>query len=255
MIGRSPRSDSVDGDAEARNVGCMVLDGSGPDCVDWYPNARKYRRSEILADALVLLVGCCFSVVASPLLVHKSVSRGDEDLKIAGLAVYVICMSAMLNLSFLFNTLAWNEKLFSTLQFLDMCGIYLMFAGTYTPLCLQSNCMLLLKIQWSLVFVGVAWQVWNFGVPDRLRYPVDLFILLPMCWSVMCFRDDVFPYLSTWGVQVVVGSLILVTMSEGLACERSGRHVHDVCGGVLRARRRPSSGRGSQNLGRWCRCW
>merc|ERR1719231_2140108 len=115
--------------------------------------------------------------------------------------------------SLLFNTLAWNERWFPLVQALDMAGIYLMIAGTYTPVVVQSECWTLLIIVWSLVFAGLLWQLVSFGVPIKHRAcRLDIALFLLMGWSLIPFFGRVTSYLSAWSCKIIVTLGIIYTV-------------------------------------------
>lgn len=202
------------------NARCRGLLGRGDGSdlhltVPWYPCARRYSRRELLADATLHFSGSLFSALAAPALLWRSAAMGDEAAKSAGLAVYCVGLCAVLNFSSLFTCLAWKEPWFPYLQFLDMVGINLMIAGSYTPYCLQSQCLVMLCVVWVLAFFGIAWQVANFGIPAAKRYKVDVWIFLLMGWLVVGFGTEVCQYISPHAVKLSIAFGIIYSVGAG----------------------------------------
>merc|ERR1719231_471153 len=81
---------------------------------------------------------------------------GDSWDKQLGLATYCAGLVAMFNTSAARNLLGWKVRWARTLVFMDACGIYLMIVGSYTPLCLQSRCYVLLIFVWCCAIIGIV---------------------------------------------------------------------------------------------------
>jgi len=188
------------------------------DCekVLWYPESRKYSRRELFLDQVVLILGALFGCVATPMLLWKStIHGGDEALKVSGFCVYSLGLCAMLDASLLFNRYAHREGWFATLLAIDTISINLMIAGSYTPLCFYVECWHLLYMVWLLAFIGIGYQLVNFGVPLGERKNIDLFLFLVMGWSVMLFYPQVFPHISELGGRCLLACGILCTVGAG----------------------------------------
>lgn len=190
-----------------------VLTANDGDFLQWYPEGRKYSKQELLADATVNTIGVVLSFIGAPILIWHSRRKGDEALKTEALCVYCLGLCCMTTFSLLFNSLAWNERWFPLLQALDMAGIYMMIAGTYTPVVIQSECWTLLIIVWSLVAAGLLWQVLNYGVPIKHRaYPLDIVLFMLIGWSLLPFYGRVTAYLSSWSCWVIVTLGVIYTV-------------------------------------------
>lgn len=187
----------------------------GDEYIPWYPEVRRYSRRELFADHVVLLAGSCFSAVGAPMLMWKSIQAHDEPHKQAALLAYSVGLCTMLNASLAFNRGAWSRSWFNFLLFADKLGINLMVAGCYSPICLQSGCIHLLVIEWTLAVVGVMWQWCQYGVPMRQRPPVDYFLFLGMGWAIVPYWDQVTMHLSlkarhyivTFGLTYTLGTI------------------------------------------------
>jgi len=88
---------------------------------------------------------------------------------------------------------------------LDHAFIYVLIAGTYTPLCLIA-----MRDNWGWVILGIIWGLAIVGIVlktafyDKARLATDL-LYVPMGWLIVFF---VRPLLQTTSVQLVVWALI-----------------------------------------------
>lgn len=189
--------------------------------IQWYPlPARLYSRREVLADAAVLSAGCIFSCVAAPVLMQKSATMGDSWDKQVGLATYCVGFLAMFNSSAARNLLGWKVRWARTLVFLDACGIHLIIAGSYTPLCMQSRCYVLLLFVWCCALVGIAAKLYtaicsNGPSAMTVGSHTSTALFLVMGWSIVLEWRRVEQYISPLGALQVIWGGVLASVGVG----------------------------------------
>ncbi|MEE8441495.1 MAG: hemolysin III family protein [Spirochaetia bacterium] len=92
-----------------------------------------------------------------------------------------------------------------SLAVFDHALIYVLIAGTYTPLCLIA-----MRGNWGWVILGIIWSLAIIGIVlrtiffDRTRLLADL-LYVPMGWLIVLFFR---PLLQTTSVQLVVWAMI-----------------------------------------------
>jgi hemolysin III len=111
-------------------------------------------------------------------------------LKALSLLVFGISLTFCYAASTLFHAAPWHSEFLSVLQRLDHIGIYLLIAGTYTPItwALLRGAWLsgTLATVWTITAVCVA-RVWYGGV---LPIWVSTLVYLAMGWgSLICYRE------------------------------------------------------------------
>jgi hemolysin III len=89
-------------------------------------------------------VAVCLGV---PLIVTAEPGRG----RLAA-TVFAVCVAACFGVSALYHRPTWPPRMRSWLARLDHAGIYLLIAGTYTPICL-----LLMSRSWRHVVLPIVW--------------------------------------------------------------------------------------------------
>lgn len=104
----------------------------------------------------IAMVGA--AIAAAPLLLRASKEPGH--LHIAALAVFIISMILLYAASTIYHTLNISEAANKWLRKLDHMMIFILIAGTYTPVCLivlgDKSGISLLALVWSIAIVGIA---------------------------------------------------------------------------------------------------
>src|SRR5215204_7775038 len=155
-----------------------------------YPS-WNYSFGEIVADGAVHATGVVLGLVGSVLLVLWAAgSAGTVEL--AAVFVYVAALLAMFGISAAYNMWPVSPTKWLLRRF-DHSAIYLMIAGTYTPLVSQlkasSETIGLLIGVWTVALIGAALKLLLPGRFDGLS--VVLYLLLG--WSVVVVYDTVLP--------------------------------------------------------------
>jgi hemolysin III len=140
-----------------------------------------YSRPEELAHALTAALGILACCAGIPWLVW--VSFGDSARVIAGL-VFGLSALAMFVTSVVYHWASVPERKV-TYRKLDHAAIYLLIAGTYTPLTLIA-----LPGAWGWGLFGVVWALAAIGIVAKttigFRYPrLSTWLYLAMGWLIV----------------------------------------------------------------------
>ncbi|MBY0416399.1 MAG: hemolysin III family protein [Bdellovibrionales bacterium] len=100
--------------------------------------------------------------------------------------VYSVCAIAMFGISSLYHRVTWTPPLRSLWKKLDHAGIYLMIAGTFTPISvmglpMESRVKILITI-WSVAFFGILQSIFFVNLPkyiSAILYVVMGYLILP----------------------------------------------------------------------------
>ncbi len=139
------------------------------------------------ANSLTHLSGGLLSLVALVILVAVGLRAGNPAVLIA-LTIFGLCQLAMYTASTLFHALRLSETAMTRLLRLDCTLVFVLIAGTYTPVCLIA-----LHGGWRWGLLGAAWDCALGGFFLKLRW-----LDAPL-------------WLST-GLYVVMGWLILLAL-------------------------------------------
>ncbi|MBU6265173.1 MAG: hemolysin III family protein [Actinomycetales bacterium] len=122
-------------------------------------------------------------------------------------AVFMTTSLLLFGISALYHRFNWSPKTKVMLKRFDHANIFLLIAGTYTPLAVlalpPSKGVLLLVLVWIGATLGIAFRVFWVHAPRWLY--VALYILLG--WAAMMYIVDLFQANAAMMVLVVVGGL------------------------------------------------
>lgn len=124
-----------------------------------------------------------------------------------GAAVYFASSVLLFGNSALYHRFRWRPSIKKLLKRIDHANIFLLIAGTYTPLSLlaleSSKGLILLISVWSIALFGIGFRVFWISAPRWLYVP----IYLALGWAAVFFIGDFFA--ANWIVMtlVVVGGL------------------------------------------------
>jgi len=144
---------------------------------------HSYSLIEEIWHSTIHGIGLLLSVSALSILCVYAGQSGDGA-KIASAIVFGLSLIAMYGASTLYHAIC-NPKTKSILQQIDHCAIYILIAGTYTPICLLG-----IRGDKGWVLFGIAWGIAAFGVilniffPQRFRRP-SLILYVLMGWMVV----------------------------------------------------------------------
>jgi hemolysin III len=116
-------------------------------------------------------------------------------------AVYTLTACLLFGVSALYHRGDWSPRAAAVLRRLDHANIFLIIAGTYTPLTILllegAREQALLWGIWAAAIVGIAFRVLWVGAPRWLYTPC----YLAMGWAAVFFLPD---FLRTGGIAVLV---------------------------------------------------
>ncbi|MET9803483.1 hemolysin III family protein [Streptomyces sp. NPDC006368] len=115
--------------------------------------------------------------------------------------VYALTACLLFGVSALYHRGTWGPRATAVLRRLDHANIFLIIAGTYTPLTLlllpDSTGRVLLWAVWAAAVAGIAFRVFWVGAPRWLYTPC----YIAMGWAAVFFLPD---FLRQGGVAVLV---------------------------------------------------
>ena len=110
----------------------------------------------------------------------------------ASSAIFVASSLLLFGISALYHRFTWGERTRVLLKRFDHSNIFLLIAGSYTPitvLCLPTDkAIILLSLVWGGALIGISFRVFWIGAPRWLYVPI--YVLLG--WAAMMFVVDFF---------------------------------------------------------------
>lgn len=119
---------------------------------------------------------------------------------VVGFAIYGATLIILYTASTLYHSLWVDPAGVERLRRFDHCGIFLLIAGTYTPLCLIAIRgawgWSLIGIEYGLMIIGIVWSI----VPKRLPGWLRITIYILMGWLVVIAAAPVHHALGNFGM-------------------------------------------------------
>ena len=123
-------------------------------------------------------------------------------------AVFMLTSMLLFGNSALYHRINWSPKTKTLLKRFDHANIFLLIAGTYTPISLLAlpldKGITLLVVVWSGALVGIAFRVFWITSPRWLYVP--LYVILG--WAAVFYAPDIFATNPAAMVLVIVGGLL-----------------------------------------------
>jgi hemolysin III len=121
---------------------------------------KRYLREPV--NSITHGIGALLSLVALILLLFKAVYYGSMN-HIIALSMFGLSMVLLYTSSYLFHALHVKEKTLLLLQKLDHSMIYVLIAGTYTPICL-----IVLEGSWRWGVFATIWTLALIGIIKKI---------------------------------------------------------------------------------------
>ena len=122
-------------------------------------------------------------------------------------AVFTLTSLLLFGMSAVYHRFNWSPKTKLTLKRIDHANIFLLIAGTYTPLAVlalpPAQGTLLLALVWGGTVIGILFRVFWTGAPRWLY--VALYLLLG--WAAVMYMPALFAANPTMMLLVIAGGL------------------------------------------------
>jgi hemolysin III len=138
---------------------------------------------------------------------------------LAGSLVFGFALLVMYTVSSLYHSIAWHGEWKARLQRIDHSMIYLVVAGTFTPIALAglegASVWWCLGLVWGIAAVGIALKLIMPGVSTRLSVSLQLvmgwtvILWIPQIWSSL--GAEVIVFIAVGGFFYTAGTVIFMT--------------------------------------------
>jgi hemolysin III len=200
-----------------------------------------YTRGEEIFNMVSHAVGAAFGVLALVLTVVSSALRGNPW-SVVGSAIYGATMILLYTVSSVYHGLpACMGK--RVMQVIDHCTIYLLIAGTYTPVALGA--IRRYSPAWCWVLFGIVWGCAALGAVltaiDMKRFEkLSMILYLGMGWCIIMAAKPAMASIPLAGLGWILAGGVAYTIGAvlyGLGSRRrymhSVFHVFVVAGSIL----------------------
>ena len=162
-----------------------------------YPSSTAPER---LADGIVHAASFVGLLIASAFLLSRIISSGDPVLVMAAI-VYVLAALFSIGISFAYH-LAPRHAWRGALRRWDHAAIYLVIAGTFSPLLIKTGTTsghVILAIIWGLALIGFGFKIFGSNLDSRW----SLASYLGLGWLALVALPDFssqLPSFTTWAI-------------------------------------------------------
>ncbi len=197
-------------------------------------NLPEYTKAEEIMNSVTHGIGVIFSLLAYP-----SLSKKYSGNCLFYIAVYCATLFILYSVSTIYHALK-PGKLKGIFRKLDHCSIFLLIAGTYTPLCtIYIRKPVAINILIGIWITALAGIIIN-AIDVNKFSKISLACYIIMGWSVIFIAKPAFEsldslqtlYLITGGIFYTLGAILYV-MGKKMRYMHSVWHVFVLAGSVF----------------------
>ena len=186
-----------------------------------------YTLGEELMNSITHGAGALLGVVALVLCVVKSVLAGNDYGVVAG-AIYGATLIVLYTMSCIYHALGVNraKKVFQTF---DHCSIFLLIAGTYTPITLVAMRgwigWTVFGIVWAAAVVGITFN----GINVKKYRVMSMICYIAMGWVIILFFPEFMRSVPSPGVWMIFWGGVVYTIGAIIyGFGKKARYIHSI---------------------------
>lgn len=176
-------------------------------------------------NSLTHLGGAALSVIGLVIIVAERILTGTGAKEITGAAIFGVSLILLYLASGIYHGYIGSEKSILTLKKLDHSMIYVLIAGTYTPVLLSIlsgwQRVAMLGVIWGIAALGIILKIFVNGIP-RAVYTLGYIL---MGWIVIFFIKPIylsvpftgFMLLALGGLLYTIGGFIYIAKKPNFA--------------------------------------
>ena len=163
-------------------------------------------------NAWTHLGGAIFFFVGTlVMLVHRVITEASVK-SIVGVVIFGLSLVLLYLASGIYHGYQGSDKVIGRLKKLDHSMIYVLIAGSYTPMCLMvlagTQRVVILSVVWGIALFGILSKIFIQGIPRAIY---TSFYLL-MGWMVIFFIGDVYRSIPQGGFYLLLLGGILYSI-------------------------------------------
>ena len=187
---------------------------------------RVQSLGEEIANSVSHGVGFIAAAAATPCLIVSAVNRGTVA-SVVGVSIFAATMMLMYLTSTLYHALP-QPRVKKVFRILDHNAIYLLIAGTYTPIVLG-----VLYGAWGWTLFGLVWGLAVAGIILKSisgveYHGVSLAIYVAMGWLVLIAVKPLLEVMPFWGMFWLVLGGVFYTTGIYFYGKKSMRYAHTI---------------------------
>lgn len=150
-------------------------------------------------SALTHFVAFVLAIIGMPIILIKAVHDGISTLNLIPLSIYMLSMILLYGASASYHSFNISNTFNKILKKIDHMSIFILIAGTYTPICLitlnNSEGINMLIAIWSIALIGIIFKAFWVTCPKYLSSLIYLF----MGWLCLFALPEIISKLSLGG--------------------------------------------------------
>lgn len=166
-------------------------------------------------SAITHLIGAILSLLVAGPMIILSLTEGDY-IKTISLSVFVISMFLLYSASTLYHSIDINDQINLRLKKLDHCMIFVLIAGSYTPVCTIALKGVigygLLGLVWTIALLGIIFKFFWVTCPKW----ISSVMYIAMGWTCILAISPIihslsrfaFSWLALGGIIYTIGGII-----------------------------------------------
>ena len=189
----------------------------------------NYTRGEEIANMVTHIIGAAIGILV--LVFCVIIASGNNGWAVTGASIYGAAMICLYTVSSVYHGLkpGMGKKV---MQVIDHCTIYILIAGTYTPILLSAIrpahptiCWVVFGAQWLLAAFGIV-----FTAIDHKKYSkLSMVCYIGMGWLIIIALKATIECLGMTGFLLLLGGGISYTIGAVLyAIGKKKRYFHTV---------------------------
>lgn len=189
-------------------------------------STSSYSVPEEIANAVSHGIGTVAAIVGTVLLLVKAVPVLNGP-QIAGVAVYGASLILLFLCSTLYHAITHAETK-AIFKRLDHCAIYLLIAGSYTPMLMltlhNTAATVMLWVVWLLAIAGIAFKIYFIHRFKKL----SLVTYLLMGWLSLFVIHDLWAALPRPGFWLLLAGGLCFTVGAAFYALKQVRFTHAI---------------------------
>lgn len=188
--------------------------------------AAAYSPREEFANVLSHGLGTLAAIVATVFMLNKAWPVLTNTGLIA-VAIYGSSLILLLLSSTIYHSITDPERK-AIFKRLDHCAIYLLIAGTYTPMLTitlnSTRAHILLQVIWAIAFAGVIFKLFFIHRFKRM----SLITYLLMGWLAVLVTGDIWHSLPHMATYLLIGGGLCFTVGAAFYAAKNYAYTHAI---------------------------
>lgn len=194
-------------------------------------NLPTYTKGEEIFNMVTHIVGGSIGIIGMIICLVISIIHKDAY-SIIGSIIYGISMIFLFTMSSVYHGLNPKRKAKKVMQVLDHCTIFILIAGTYTPILLSPirivdpvAAWVMFAIVWILAIIGIV-----LNAIDLKQYKVfSMICYLVMGWLIIFKMDLLIEAITMPGAMLILAGGIVYTIGTILyGIGRTKKYMHSI---------------------------